>query len=108
VQQQLATLSTGSKGLYTVVDTPRVPNRPVSLSKTFLLAGGIGVATGLIAAIGYFIILVRLDQSLYSRVDIPGVTVYPVQVQIPRLPRRSIQWAPKSSGRFFLKKGKQR
>jgi uncharacterized protein involved in exopolysaccharide biosynthesis len=104
VQQQLATLSTGSSGLYTVIDAPNVPKRPVSLTKTLLLAGGIGVATGLIAAIGYFIILVRLDQSLYSRADVPGATVYPVQIQIPRLPRRSIQWAPQSSGRFLLKK----
>jgi uncharacterized protein involved in exopolysaccharide biosynthesis len=108
VQQQLATLSTGSSGLYTVIDAPNVPDRPVSRSKTFLLAAGIAVTAGLIAAIGYFIILARLDQSLYSRADAPGVTVYPVQVQIPRLPRRSIQWAPKSSGRFFLKRGKHR
>ncbi|PWT75705.1 MAG: hypothetical protein C5B60_05005 [Chloroflexi bacterium] len=108
VQQQLATLSTGSSGLYTVIDAPKVPSHPVSRTKTFLLAGGIGIAAGLMAAIGYFITLVRLDQSLYSRADVPEVTVYAVQVQIPRLPRRSIQWAPKSSGRFLLKRGKQR
>jgi uncharacterized protein involved in exopolysaccharide biosynthesis len=108
VQQQLATLSTGSSGLYIVQDAPAVPDRAVSRTKTLLLAGGIGVAAGLIAAIGYFLILVRLDQTLYSMEDVPAVTAYSVLIQIPRLPRRSIQWASKSSGNFLLKRGKQK
>jgi uncharacterized protein involved in exopolysaccharide biosynthesis len=108
VQQQLGTLSTGSSGLYIVIDAPAVPNRPVSRTKTLLLAGGIGVAAGLIAAIGYFLLLLRLDQALYSVADLPSVTPYSPLIQIPRLPRRSIQWAPKSNGRPLLKRGKQR
>ena len=108
VQQQLATLSSGSSGLYIVQDAPAVPDRPESRTKTLLLAGGIGVAAGLIAAIGYFLILVRLDQTLYSMADVAAVTPYSVLVQIPRLPRRSIQWASKSSGKFLAKRGKQK
>jgi uncharacterized protein involved in exopolysaccharide biosynthesis len=108
VQQQLATLSSGSSGLYIVQDAPAVPDRAVSRTKTVLVAGGIGLAVGLVAAIGYLLILVRLDQTLYSLADVGAVAPYPVLVQIPRLPGQSTQWASKSSGKLLAKRGKQK
>jgi uncharacterized protein involved in exopolysaccharide biosynthesis len=87
VQQQLATLSTGSFGLYIILDIPVIPKRPVPLTKTLLLAGGIGVAAGLIAAIGYFLILVRLDQTVYSIAEVPADMAHSVLIQIPRITR---------------------
>ena len=86
VQQQLAVLDTGSSGLYTVLDTPTVPNRPIQRTKSFLVGGAIGLVIGLIAAIGYLLVLVRLDQSLYSVADVSLTTSYPVLVQVPRIP----------------------
>ena len=90
VQQQLATLSKGSSGLYFLLDIPETPKHSVSRTRTLLLAGGIGLAAGLLAAIGYFLILVRLDQTVYSMVDVAAVTPYPVLIQIPQVPARSL------------------
>jgi uncharacterized protein involved in exopolysaccharide biosynthesis len=102
VQQQLATLSTGSSGLYIVIDAPSVPNRAVSRTKTLLLAGGIGVAAGLIAAIGYLLVLLRLDQALYSVADLSSVTPYAVLLQIPHVPVRVRTKSPRSGRKAKL------
>jgi capsular polysaccharide biosynthesis protein len=86
INQQLATLSAGSAGLYNVMDPPIVPSRPESRTKTLLFGAGGGLAAGLLAAVLYFLILSRLDQSVYTLVDVPEVTSYPVLVQVPWLP----------------------
>ena len=106
VQQELTEVGGGSAGSYTVIDPPSVPSRPQSATKTLLLAGGISLAVGLLAAIVYFLILVRLDQSLYTLADMPNNTPYSVLMQIPRLPRRSMAWTTQTSGKFLLEKGK--
>jgi uncharacterized protein involved in exopolysaccharide biosynthesis len=100
INQELATLSTGSAGLYSIIDAPTVPSHPESRTKSFLLGGGIGLALGLLVALGYLLILIRLDQSIYSPVDIPSVTSYPVLVQVPRLPHRPVGW-----GHLILSEG---
>jgi uncharacterized protein involved in exopolysaccharide biosynthesis len=90
INQELATLSTGSAGLYTTLDPPTVPIRPESRTKTFLLGGGIGLALGLLVGITYLLILMRLDQSVYSPVDMPVITSYPVLIQVPRFPHQRV------------------
>jgi len=91
VKEQLALLSTGASGLYTVIDAPSVSNSPVSRTKTFLLAGGVGLAIGLIAAISYYVIVVRLDESMYSFADFPEDISYPVLIQIPQVRQRNVE-----------------
>jgi len=92
VNQQLATLSGRSTGLYETIDAPIVPSQPQTRSKTLLLGGGIGLIIGLLASIGYFLVLSRMDQSIYAPSDIPEISEYPVLVQVPRLPYGSVAW----------------
>ena len=101
INQQLAQLSSGAEGLYQIIDKPTVPTQPESRSKTFLLVGGIGFAIGLLACIGYFLVLVRLDQAIYSLADMPAIADYPVVIQIPRLPRRSATWITSADGNLL-------
>ncbi|MEO7003577.1 MAG: hypothetical protein ABI068_17250 [Ktedonobacterales bacterium] len=101
INQELATLSTGATGLYTIADSPEA-GRPSSRSKTLLYGGGIGLAIALIASIGYILLLLRINQSIYSAAELSECTPYPVLAQVPQLPRRvatnvagaSIQAAP--------------
>ncbi|MGO8948451.1 MAG: hypothetical protein ACLQUY_12485 [Ktedonobacterales bacterium] len=88
IQQQLAELDIGSTGLYTVIDSPTVPSQPVARTKSYLFGAGIGLAVGLLAAVGYFLMLARWDQSYYSPADVFLSTSYPVVVQIPQIPLR--------------------
>jgi uncharacterized protein involved in exopolysaccharide biosynthesis len=90
INQQLATFSTGSAGLYNTIDPPTVPSRPESRTKTLLFGAGGGILVGLLAAALYFFLLSRLDQSIYTLVDIPEATPYPVLAQVPWLPQRSV------------------
>jgi len=87
INQELATLSTGATGLYTIADTPQ-PGKASSRSKTLLVGGGIGVAVALLAAIGYLLILLRLNQSIYTTTELAELLPYPVLAQIPQLPTR--------------------
>ena len=102
INQQLAVLGSGASGLYTVIDAPSVPSRPVSRTNTLALTGGIGLAVGLIVAIGYFLILARLDESLYSRADMPEGISYPVLIQIPLIGRRRLIGDSRPKGSFPL------
>lgn len=104
VNQQLAMLNNQNGGLFTVIDTPTVPDKPESRSKTFLLVGGIGLALGLLACIGYFLVLVRLDQSVYSSADAQALSEYPVLIEIPRLPRQSTTWIKGADGNLLRDK----
>jgi len=103
--QQLAQLSTGAQGLFHEVDAPKVPTQPESRVKSLLIGGAVGLVIGLLAAIGYFLILVRLDQSVYSSADMPAITDYPVLIQIQKLPRRSATWITRTNGKLITEKG---
>jgi capsular polysaccharide biosynthesis protein len=103
--QQLAQLSTGAQGLFHEIDAPKVPTQPESRVKSLLVGGAVGLVIGLLAAIGYFLILVRLDQSVYSSADMPAITDYPVLIQIQKLPRRSATWITRTNGKLITEKG---
>ncbi|HKT38062.1 MAG TPA: hypothetical protein VJR48_06785, partial [Ktedonobacterales bacterium] len=105
LSNQLIALSTGAQGLFQTMDPPTVPLKPESRTKTLLVGGGVGLAIGLLAVVCYFIILVRLDQSVYSSADMPTVTDYPVLIQIQRLPRRSATWITRPSSKLIADKG---
>jgi uncharacterized protein involved in exopolysaccharide biosynthesis len=90
INQELATLGAGSSGLYTIIDPPTVPSRPASRTRTLLFGAGGGLAAGLLAAVLYFLMLSRMDQSMYTLVDVPEATSYPVLVQVPWLPQRLV------------------
>lgn len=105
MNQQLAAVNTGAEGLFRVMDAPTVPSRPESRTKSIMLGGGAGLAIGLLASIIYLLILVRLDQSMYSSADMLAITDHPVLVQIPRLPRRSANWITSTNGNLLPEEG---
>lgn len=105
LNQQLDALGTGAEGMYNVIDAPTVPTQPESRTKSLILGGAVGLVIGLLACIGYFLVLVRLDQSIYSLTELPAITDYPVLVQIPRLPRRSATWITRADGKLLSDKG---
>jgi len=94
-----------SQPLFLTVDAPIVPTQPESRVKSLLVGGAVGLVIGLLAAIGYFLILVRLDQSVYSSADMPAITDYPVLIQIQKLPRRSATWITRTNGKLITEKG---
>ena len=102
INQSLASLEAG---LFQIVDEPALPTKPEARTKSLILGGGVGLAIGLLGCIGYLLILVRLDQSIYSTADLPAITDYPVLVQIPRLPRRSTAWIAGANGKMLPDKG---
>lgn len=102
INQSLASLESG---LYKTVDAPTLPAKPEARTKSLLLGGGVGLAIGLLGCIGYLLILVRLDQAIYSTADLPALTDYPVLIQIPRLPRRSTAWIAGANGKMLPDKG---
>jgi uncharacterized protein involved in exopolysaccharide biosynthesis len=105
IQQKLAPLGEGGTGLYSVLDAPQIPSQPESRTKSLGLGGALGLALGLLMALGYLLIVVRLDQSIYSPADMPAVSEYPVVIQIPRLPRKSTAWITRSNGKLLSDKG---
>ena len=92
INQQLIQLSSGSEGMYQIIDQPTVPTKPESRSKSLFMGLGVGLAIGLLLCLIYFFVTVRLDQSIYSADDISDIADYPVLIQIPRLPLRSATW----------------
>jgi uncharacterized protein involved in exopolysaccharide biosynthesis len=104
INQQLAMLNNQNGGLFNVIDAPTAPDKPVSRTKTFLLVGGIGLAIGLLACISYFLVLVRLDQAVYSSADVLTLSEYPVLIEIPRLPHRSATWIAGANGNLLTEK----
>ena len=102
INQSLASLESG---LFKTVDAPTLPTKPEARTKSLLLGGGVGLAIGLLGCIGYLLILVRLDQSIYSTADLPALTDYPVLIQIPRLPRRSTAWIAGANGKMLPDNG---
>ncbi|HEX5547201.1 MAG TPA: Wzz/FepE/Etk N-terminal domain-containing protein [Ktedonobacterales bacterium] len=94
-----------NQGLFLTVDAPTVPTQPESRVKSLLIGGAVGLVIGLLAAIVYLLILVRLDQSVYSSADMPAITDYPVLIQIQKLPRRSATWITRTNSKLLTEKG---
>jgi uncharacterized protein involved in exopolysaccharide biosynthesis len=83
-------VQTGGDALYKIVDAPQVPERPMSRMKTFLMAGGGGLALALIACAIYLALLVRRDRALYTPLDIKRVAALPVLAQMPAVARGAV------------------
>ncbi len=94
-----------NQGLFLTIDAPTLPTQPESRVKSLLVGGGVGLVIGLLAAIGFFLILVRLDQSVYSSAEMPAITDYPVLIQIQKLPRRSATWITRTNSKLITEKG---
>jgi uncharacterized protein involved in exopolysaccharide biosynthesis len=83
-------VQTGGDALYKIVDDPKVPARPVSRMKTFLMAGGGGLALALVACAIYLALLVRRDRALYTPLDVERVTALPVLARLPAVARGAV------------------
>lgn len=85
IQQSLGQTGDNATTLYQIVDTPQVPQLPLSRAPKFLIGGGIGLGVSLLADAIYLIILVRRDRSIYSAYDLQDVITLPVLMQLPTL-----------------------
>lgn len=83
LNQEISLQGGGADTLYKVIDDPKVPARPASRIKTFLMAGGGGLALALLACAIYLALVVRRDRALYTPLDVKRVTALPVLVQLP-------------------------
>ncbi len=90
IQQSIGTVGSNPNSLFKVVDIPQVSNRPVSRSKDYLVAGGGGLAIGLLACMIYLIILVRRDRGIYSDSDLQRAVAIPAIMQLPILTKETI------------------
>lgn len=93
---EVSRITTGTDSLFTVLDQPVVANKPVSLSKSLLIAGGIGLSAAILACVLYVTLLLRRERTVYSAMDLRKLTMYPVLVQFPKL-------APKATARALLR-----
>lgn len=80
-------VQTSGDALYKIVDQPTAPARPMSRMKTFLMAGGGGLALALVACAIYLSLLVRRDRALYTPLDVQRVAARPVLAQMPAIAR---------------------
>jgi uncharacterized protein involved in exopolysaccharide biosynthesis len=85
LNQQIGAQGTGSDNLFKVIDPAVKPIKPVSRTRQFLIAGGIGLVIALVACAVYIVILVRRDHAIYAVIDLQKVTTYSVVMQLPRL-----------------------
>lgn len=76
--------------LFKILDPPYMPDRPVSRTKLFLIAGGVGLGIAILAYVLFLIILVRRDHSVYSAPDLQNITAAPVLMQFPLVPSTAI------------------
>ena len=53
------------------------------LQKTLLMGGGVGLGLVIMACALYIVIAVRLDLTVYTRLDLQKVTTRPVFVKLP-------------------------
>lgn len=90
LQQEIGLLSGGPSTLFTVLDQPTAPVRPVSRTKTLIMAGGGGVALALLACALYLALLVRRDRALYTPAEVQRATELRVLLQLPALPTSTV------------------
>lgn len=85
IADQIFLQGNGSDSLFRVIDNPEVAKYPVSRTKLFLLAGGIGLGLAILLSALYIAILVRRDRSIYTALDLQRVTSVPTIVEMPTL-----------------------
>jgi uncharacterized protein involved in exopolysaccharide biosynthesis len=92
IQQEVITQGTSNGGLFRVIDTPGV--QPVSRTKLFLTAGGIGLGVGLLAIVLLVVIELRRDRAIYTPADLQKIAPLPVLIQIPYMTKKSLLQLP--------------
>lgn len=85
VTREIQAQGTGSASLFTVVDAPVVPTKPVSRTKDFLVAGGIGLGGALIGCILYIVIAIRRNRPIYGSADLQKVSTLQIVMYLPHL-----------------------
>jgi uncharacterized protein involved in exopolysaccharide biosynthesis len=98
VNQQLATIGSGSSQLYSIIDAPSVNDRPISRVKTVSLGAGIGLAVALLACTIYLVMLLRQDRAIYGPADLRRSTPLPVLLELPYLPSARQTYAVNARG----------
>lgn len=87
INDEITALGGTSDSFFKVLDAPIVPDRAVSRTKLFLMAGGIGAGLAVVSCILFIAILVRRDHTIHTKADLQKVTTYPVLMQLPYLAR---------------------
>ena len=85
LRASISTQGTGNNTLFQVIDAPLVPDRSVSRTKNYLLAGGGGLAIALLGCVVYLVIAVRRDRGVYSAHELEQLVAFPVIMQLPTL-----------------------
>lgn len=85
VNQEISTQGNATESLFKVLDSPIVPRKPVSRTKTLLFGGGIGLGVALAACVLYILITLRRDRSVYNVNELRKVSQLPVVLQLPLL-----------------------
>ncbi|MFI5273481.1 MAG: hypothetical protein ACHQ4H_10665 [Ktedonobacterales bacterium] len=85
LNQEIGLQSSTTNSLFSVQDQPMVPDRPVSRTKTLIVAGAGGLGGALVICAIYLALLVRRDRTLRTPMDVRRVTALPVLVQLPKL-----------------------
>jgi hypothetical protein len=80
VQQEIA--AQGSS-LFRVLDPPVANNIPLSRTKDYLVAGGIGLGIALLGCVLYIVIQVRRNRVVYTAFELQEVSTFPVIMQLP-------------------------
>lgn len=90
VTTEIGAQGTGSANLFTVVDAPVVPTKPVSRTKDLLIAGGIGLGTALLGCILYIVIAIRRHRPIYSSADLQKVSSLQIVMYLPHLKPKAV------------------
>jgi len=90
VNQAISVQGTSADSLFQVIDEPVVPDRAVTRTKLYLIAGGIGLGVAIFAYALYIVILVRRNRAIYTPLDLEKVISAPVVMQLPHLSAQTV------------------
>jgi hypothetical protein len=93
IKQAINTQGTGVNALFQVIDAPQSPDRPLSRTKDYLVAGGAGLAIALLGWVIYLVIAVRRDRGIYSAHDLEQLVAFPIIMQLPTLTPATVSLA---------------
>jgi hypothetical protein len=88
IKQQISAQGSGADTLFKALDAPYV--KGVSRTKTYLLAGGVGLGLALVGGLLYVIFATRRDHSVYTPLELQKVAAFPVVMQLPYLTGKTI------------------